>query len=81
MGSKLKTLSGQDLVKILVFFGFELIKQRGSHMKLRRIVFGHNETLIVQNDKVIPVGTLKSVFNQASKYISKEDLYKHFYHN
>ncbi|OHB15215.1 MAG: hypothetical protein A2431_01965 [Candidatus Zambryskibacteria bacterium RIFOXYC1_FULL_39_10] len=79
MGSGLKTLSGKDLVIILANFGFELIKQRGSHMKVRRIVSGHNETLIIQNDKIIPVGTLKSIFNQASKYIPKEDLYKHFY--
>ena len=63
MGSKLKKLSGKDLVKILAFFGFELIKQKGSHMKLRRVVLGNNETLIVQNDKVIPIGTLKSIFN------------------
>jgi predicted RNA binding protein YcfA (HicA-like mRNA interferase family) len=80
MGSRLKTLSGQDLVKIFSSFGFELKKQKGSHMKLKRLVYGNTETLIVQNDKTIPIGTLKSIFNQASKYISKEDLYKYFYH-
>lgn len=79
MGSGLKTLSGKDVVKILTSFGFEVIKQKGSHMKLRRVILNNNETLIIENHKIIPVGTLKSVFNQASKYISKEDLYKHFY--
>lgn len=79
MGSRLKTLSGKDLVKIFAGFGFEVVSQKGGHMKLRRIILGHNETLIVQNDKTIPIGTLKSIFNQASKYISKEDLYKHFF--
>jgi len=79
MGPKLKKLSGKDLVKILASFGFGLIKQKGSHMKLRRVVLGNKETLIIQNDKVIPIGTLKSIFNQTSKYVSKEDLYKHFY--
>lgn len=80
MGLKLKTLSGKDIVKILTAFGFELTKQKGSHMKLKRVVYGNTETLIVQNHKVIPVGTLKSIFNQTSKYISKEELYKYFYH-
>ena len=79
MGSGLKTLSGKDLVKIFASFGFELVKQKGSHMKLRRVILGHNETLIIENHKIIPVGTLKSVFNQASKYINIEDLYKYFY--
>mgnify|MGYP001363841446 CR=1 FL=1 len=79
MGSKLKVLSGQDLTKIFSNFGFNVIAQKGSHMKLRRVILGNNENLIIQNSKEIPTGTLKSIFNQASKYVSKEELYKYFY--
>lgn len=79
MGSKLKKLSGPDLVKIFSGFGFNVVGQKGSHIKLRRVILENNETLIIQNNKTIPLGTLKSIFNQASKYISREDLYKHFY--
>ncbi|HEY4515999.1 MAG TPA: type II toxin-antitoxin system HicA family toxin [Candidatus Paceibacterota bacterium] len=33
MGSKLKILSGQDVVKILSSFGFSVFSQKGSHIK------------------------------------------------
>ncbi|MFZ5993459.1 MAG: type II toxin-antitoxin system HicA family toxin [Thermodesulfobacteriota bacterium] len=33
---KLKTLSGRDVIKILAVFGFIVIAQRGSHVKLVR---------------------------------------------
>ncbi|MBK8029643.1 MAG: type II toxin-antitoxin system HicA family toxin [Chloroflexi bacterium] len=33
---KLKRLSGKELIKILERFGFELISQKGSHVRLQR---------------------------------------------
>jgi predicted RNA binding protein YcfA (HicA-like mRNA interferase family) len=45
---KLKTLSGKDIVKIFSKFGFEIVSQRGSHVKLRRILDdGTNQTLTI----------------------------------
>ena len=37
---KLKTLSSGDVVKIFSLFGFEIEAQRGSHVKLRRLLPG-----------------------------------------
>jgi len=37
---KLKTLSGGDVVKIFSLFLFEIEAQRGSHVKLRRLLPG-----------------------------------------
>ena len=34
---KLRRLSGADVVAIFEGFGFELVSQRGSHVKLRRV--------------------------------------------
>jgi len=36
--SKLRVLSGREVLKILGEFGFQEFSQRGSHIKLRRIV-------------------------------------------
>ena len=36
---KLKVLSGKDLVKIFILFGFEILSQKGSHIKLCRIIW------------------------------------------
>ena len=33
---KLKTLSGQDVLKIFAKFGFEKVDHEGSHAKIRR---------------------------------------------
>ena len=79
MGSKFKTLSGKDVVSILSSFGFSVTSQKGSHVKLKRIVLGNSEILIIPNHDTISKGTLKGIFNQVSQYVPKQDLYPHFY--
>ena len=68
--TKLKILSGEDVIKILESFNFEKVGQKGSHVKLRRIITRINQTLTIPNHKVLDKGTLRAIFNQASKYIS-----------
>jgi len=46
---KLKVLSGPDIVEILKQFGFIIAAQRGSHVKLKRIEQGENQTVTVPN--------------------------------
>ncbi len=77
--SKLRVLSGSDVLKILKTFGFSLVEQRGSHMKLVRVVEDHRQVLTVPNHEVIDKGTLKAIFRQASRYISEGELRKSFY--
>ena len=49
---KLKSLSGEDVVKILSQFGFETASQRGSHVKLRRVLSnGTKQTLTISLHK------------------------------
>jgi predicted RNA binding protein YcfA (HicA-like mRNA interferase family) len=76
---KLKVLPGQDVIAIIKLFGFEIHSQRGSHMKLKRVVKNESQTLTIPNHAEMDKGTLKAIFNQASKYISPDDLRKHFY--
>jgi predicted RNA binding protein YcfA (HicA-like mRNA interferase family) len=37
---KLRSLSGTEVISIFGIFGFERFSQRGSHVKLRRILAG-----------------------------------------
>lgn len=76
---KLKNLSGKDVVSILNQFGFEVINQRGSHIKLRRMKEDSKQTLLIPNHKEIDTGTLRAIVRQAGRYIPVEDLNKHFY--
>jgi len=79
MGSRLKVLSGKEVVSIFESFGFSVISQRGSHIKLRRIVDTNKETLIIPNRSPVSKGTLKAIINQASRFILRADIRKAFY--
>ena len=76
---KLKTLSGKDIIKILGDFGFLIVGQKGSHIKLKRAIDNISQTLTVPNHYKLDKGTLKAIYNQALKYIPEKDLRKYFY--
>ena len=75
----LKVLSSKDIIKILESFDFIIVSQRGSHIKFRRVIKNIKQTLTIPNHKELDKGTLRAIFNQASKYISESDLRSHFY--
>ena len=77
---KLKTLSGKEVLKIFLSFGFNIIAQKGSHIKLARVQKdGIRQTLTIPNHFEIDKGTLKAIYRQALKYISEEELKAYFY--
>jgi predicted RNA binding protein YcfA (HicA-like mRNA interferase family) len=70
MGSKYPVLKPDQIISTLYKFGFKVISQKGSHIKLRKI----NEvvkTVIVPNHYEVAKGTLQSILEQAG--ISVED--------
>ncbi len=77
---KLRVISGSDVVKILESFGFVIVRQRGSHIKLKRLsVSESKEILTVPNHKEIDRGTLNGLIKQCSKFVPETELRKHFY--
>jgi predicted RNA binding protein YcfA (HicA-like mRNA interferase family) len=77
---KLRTLSGEDVVRILAGFGFEFVGRRGSHAKLRRVTSeGRRQTLHLPLHEELRKGTLRAIFQQAAMYIPEQDLRPHFY--
>jgi predicted RNA binding protein YcfA (HicA-like mRNA interferase family) len=58
---KLPILSGVDVVKILERLGFEQIRQRGSHVVMRRGSVG----TVVPLHKELKAGTLAGIIRQA----------------
>jgi predicted RNA binding protein YcfA (HicA-like mRNA interferase family) len=77
---KLKNLSGEEIIKIFKIFGFIIAKQKGSHIKLIRLLQDNiKQPITIPNHKEIDKGTLKAIIRQASKYISEDDLKNHFY--
>ena len=77
---KLRILSGKEVVKILSNFGFEVVSQKGSHVKLRRVLpEGTKQTLTVPLHDELDKGTLKAIIRQASRYVPEKDLKPYFY--
>lgn len=56
---KLRDLSGKKLVRIFESFGFSIISQKGSHIKMSRITNSKEEILVIPNHSSIAKGTLK----------------------
>jgi len=70
--STLKKISGKDCVKILCNkFGFKIIRQKGSHIVLKK----ENIGTVVPNHPQLKLGTLKNVLELAK--IKEEDFVKY----
>jgi predicted RNA binding protein YcfA (HicA-like mRNA interferase family) len=78
--AKLRVLSGRDVLMILRAFGFQDVSQRGSHIKVRRVLEGgRSQTLTVPNHYEIDRGTLQALYRQASRFIPESELRAEFY--
>ena len=53
---KLPVISSKELIRALSKMGFEIISQKGSHIKMRN---SSGKTAIIPNHKMIKKGTLK----------------------
>lgn len=62
---RLRPLPYREVKRRLEAAGFQIVGQRGSHVKFARQVEGAVDTAIVPHKPEIPVGTLRSILNQA----------------
>lgn len=77
---KLKILSGQEIIKIFISFGFVAVAQKGSHIKLARVIEENSrQTLTIPNHNELDKGTIKAIYRQALRYIPESELKRHFY--
>jgi predicted RNA binding protein YcfA (HicA-like mRNA interferase family) len=76
---KLKHLSGSEVIAIFNLFSFVIHSQKGSHIKLRRVIENRKQTLTIPLHEEIDSGTLRSIIRQASHYIPENELRAHFY--
>ena len=73
---KLKKISGKDCVKILCNkFGFSVVRQRGSHVILKKDTPSAKVGTVVPMHKELKLGTLKSVLTLAK--VDEEEFVKY----
>ncbi len=56
--SNIPQVSGKDIIKALEKVGFEVVRQKGSHIRLVRVKNNRKQLLTIPNHKVIRKGTL-----------------------
>ena len=66
---KLPLLSGRDVVKVFERLGWEVVRQRGSHIIL--VKEGHIATLSVPDHREVARGTLRSLIARANTTVEE----------
>ena len=73
---KLPRLSGHELIKILVQFGFKKIRQKGSHVMLIKGTGRNKIGCVVPLHDELETGTLLAILRQAK--ITREEFIKKY---
>lgn len=63
--SKIKRISGKEAIKRLEKLGFEQIRQRGSHVVLKKETPDGKIGCVVPLHKELAIGTLRGILKQA----------------
>ena len=73
---KLPPISGTDLIRFLASLGYETIRQRGSHVRLRKRTNVGEHHVTVPAHKEVAKGTLNDILSRVSLWnnIPKEEL-------
>ena len=72
MSPKLPVISGDDLVKVLEKFGYAVVRQKGSHVRLRHSTEPLRKPLTVPRHKTLKRGLLHRLLRDAR--ITEEQL-------
>ncbi len=75
---KLPRLSGRELIKILALFGFVEIRQKGSHIVLKKTTADGSVGTVVPDHKELADGTLRGILKQAG--ISVDEFFERYKH-
>ena len=73
---KLPQVSGSDVIELLQSIGYKVVRQRGSHIRLRKVTSLGEHAITVPAHRVLAKGTMKDILNRVSLWnnIPKEDL-------
>ena len=75
-----RDISGQDLVRYLKKFGYEVTRQTGSHIRLTTLQLGEHYITIPNHDP-LTIGTLSSILSDVAVHfqLSKEEFIKELF--
>ena len=73
---KLPVVSGEKLIKVLSRLGYEIIRQRGSHVRLRKSTAAGDHNITVPLHDELAKGTINDILSEVSirNSVSKDAL-------
>jgi len=73
---KLPQVSGNDVVRLIQSLGYEIVRQRGSHIRLRKVTSLGEHAITIPAHKILAKGTLSDILSRISLWnnISKDNL-------
>ena len=78
--TRLRRLTGRDVLRVLHEFGFEVARTRGSHATLvRETVSGARQVLTVPVNRRLAVGMVHAIYRQARRFIPEPELRRRFF--
>jgi predicted RNA binding protein YcfA (HicA-like mRNA interferase family) len=77
---KLPVITGQKLITVLSSMGYQVLRQKGSHIRLEKSTPAGTHKITVPNHNPIAKGTLNDILSRVAMWnqISKEELIKKF---
>lgn len=63
---KLPRISGKQTISVLEKFGFKILRQKGSHIVLKKETAEGTIGCVIPNHKELAIGTLKGILRQAN---------------
>ena len=78
--TRLRRLTGQDVLRVLLEFGFEVPRTRGSHATLARTTAsGARQVLTVPVNRRLAIGMVHATYRQARRFIPEAELRRRFF--
>lgn len=67
-----RDLSGDELIRILQRFGYQSVRQTGSHVRMARFVADHEHRITIPRHKSLRMGTLNSILQDVAEQLGLE---------
>jgi predicted RNA binding protein YcfA (HicA-like mRNA interferase family) len=75
-----RDINGFEFASFLDIYGYVITRQTGSHIRLTSYKMGYEHHVTIPNHKPLKIGTLHSILNEISAYlsISKQEIINSF---
>ena len=67
-----RDLSGRDFTRLVRRFGYEIVRQEGSHIRLASNCKGKTHHITIPDHDVLKVGTLTKAIQRIADYLEME---------